>query len=62
MDNQNGDSGVNTILIVIILLVLVGAAVWWYTMLRTPNSINKPPNMTIDVELPTTKDMPSTGS
>jgi uncharacterized membrane protein YqiK len=32
MDNQNGDSGVNTVLIVIVLLIIVGAAVWYFSM------------------------------
>jgi prolipoprotein diacylglyceryltransferase len=53
MDNQNGDSGVNTVLIVIVLLIIVGAAVWYFSMRWVTPTQPSTPKVNVDVTLPT---------
>jgi len=53
MDNSNGDSGANTILIVVILMILVGFAVWWFTSTQTGSAIQKNAEINVDLKLPT---------
>ena len=61
MDNQNNDSGVNTVLIVIILLIIVGAAVWYFSMRWVTPTQQGIPKVNVDVNMPTIPNIP-TGS
>lgn len=59
MDNQNGDSGVNTVLIVIVLLIIVGAAVWYFSMRWVTPTQQGIPKVNVDVKLPTIPSTPT---
>ncbi len=54
MQNQDTDSGINTILIVIILMLLVGFIVWWFTMRTdvTSTPTDNGSDIYLDVNLP----------
>ncbi|MBC7503404.1 hypothetical protein H7169_00320 [Candidatus Gracilibacteria bacterium] len=60
MENQNTESGVNTVLIVIILLIIVGAGAWWLTMRGGVTPIQQgTPKINVDVKIPKTLDVPT---
>lgn len=59
MDNQNNDSGVNTVLIMIILLIIVGAAVWFYTRGWITPTQQGIPKVNVDVNMPTIPSIPT---
>jgi len=59
MDNQNGDSGANTVLLVIVLLIIVGVGAWWLTM-RNNSPAPQDSKVNVDVKLPTGYTTPPT--
>ncbi len=53
MENQNNNSGVNTVLIVIIIMILVAALVWFFD--RPAPQQDNGGELKVDVNLPVDK-------
>lgn len=59
MDNHNGDSSANTVLIIVVLVILVGLVIWWFGGLRAPAAPQNP-GLNVDVRLPSGDTTPTT--
>ena len=60
MENQNNNTGVNTVLMVIIIMILVAGLVWFFSKQAPQQVPQEKSGLEVDVNMPTDKEAPPT--